>query len=67
MQPAKFSHITHDTGFRYKLKTLCGRYLDGMNLSAIYTEGYEPTAWKRAPLCPKCAALKIIADTSTPR
>lgn len=60
---AKFSHLTVSDGISYKVKTLCGRYLSQYSLSAIYIEGYEPTAWTRSPLCPKCAAIKLIAET----
>jgi hypothetical protein len=61
---SKFSHIAVSEGVTYKVKTLCGKYLSQYSLGAIYTEGYEPTAWTRAPLCPKCAALKVIADSA---
>ena len=64
---AKYSHIATDELNRYKIRTLCGKYVSGMNLGAIYTEGYEPKHWTRAPLCPKCAALRLIAETVTAR
>ena len=55
---AKFSHLTDNNSVSpYRVKVLCGKYVDGMNFTAFYGGKYSK------PLCPKCAALKLIAET----
>lgn len=57
-----FSHITVSDRMSMNLeKTLCGSYVTGSNLLAVW---YEGSLYAR-PLCPKCAALKLIAETTT--
>lgn len=57
----KFSHITLVNTVSQNLqKTLCGSYVSGTNLPAIYFEG---TKYGR-PLCPKCAAARLIQEVS---
>jgi hypothetical protein len=60
---AKYSHLTVSDGISYKIKTLCGRYISQYNLGAIYMGESVSFSWPVAPLCPKCAALKLIAET----
>jgi hypothetical protein len=56
----KFSHFStgiRDVGKRHV--TLCGRRVDVMSLHWVPTSQYI----KVAPLCPKCAAAQLIAET----
>jgi hypothetical protein len=58
----KFSHFAAATNGKYdyrRIKTLCGRYVDLMSLHFTV----ETKHIKNAPMCPKCAALKLIAET----
>ena len=60
----KFSHIIADNAtYKYKLKTSCGKLMDRFSLSGIWIEATQYSFTK--PLCPKCAALKLIAETSS--
>lgn len=55
----KHSHITTENAVRDCLmKTLCGRYVHGTNLPALYVEGGR----LQRPLCPRCAAERLIAE-----
>lgn len=57
----KFSHITlTDTVSQNLQKTLCGSYVSGTNLKAIWFEGNKFAH----QLCPKCAAARLIAEVS---
>lgn len=57
----QFSHITLVNTVSQNLqKTLCGSYVSGTNLPAIWYEG----AKYARPLCPKCAAARLIAEVS---
>ena len=57
----KFSHITITDNVSDTLtKSLCGAYVSGTNLRAIYFDGNKYAH----PLCAKCAALRVIAETT---
>lgn len=57
----QFSHITIENKVGHdRLKTLCGSWVLGYNLPAIYWEG----AKYARPLCPKCAAARLIQEVS---
>lgn len=57
-----YSHITVTDRMTMNLqKTLCGSYVTGSNLLAVW---YEGSLYAR-PLCPKCAAAKLIAETTS--
>jgi hypothetical protein len=58
---AKFSHLSvdqHDLGSH--VLTLCGRRVNVMSIHWVPKSAYI----KVAPLCPKCAAAKLIAETA---
>lgn len=62
MTKGKFSHITLTDNVSSNLqKTLCGSYVSGTNLRAIYFDGNKYAL----PLCPKCAAARLIAETTS--
>jgi hypothetical protein len=63
MTKGKFSHITLTSNVSdTHEKTLCGSYVTGINLRAIYFDGNKYAL----PLCPKCAAARLIAETTSP-
>lgn len=62
MAKGKLSHITLTDKVSSNLqKTLCGSYVSGMNFRAIYFESNKYAL----PLCPKCAAARLIAETTS--
>jgi hypothetical protein len=64
MSQNQFSHyIADDSTYAFKLLTKCGRLLNKDNISAIYFDEKQFSFTK--PLCPKCAALRVIAETAT--
>ena len=63
MNGNKFSHyIVDDTTRIWKMATKCGKLIDKNNVSAVYFDEKQFSFTK--PLCPKCAALKLIDETT---
>lgn len=59
----KYSHILDGTTTYFKMRTICGRDIEKGNVAAVYFE--DATYSFTKPLCPKCAALRVIAETAT--
>jgi hypothetical protein len=61
---AKFAHLPAGSYnlTESRVKTLCARYVSP-SARTFYDE--TPRPWATAPLCPKCAAAQLIADTAT--
>jgi hypothetical protein len=57
---SRFAHVVeHWTPNAARLKATCGAYVSASNLPAIYSE--RMPAYQR-PICPKCAAAKLLAE-----
>lgn len=57
-----FSHVLDGTTTLFMMRTICGRDISKGNVAAVYFEDENYSFTK--PLCPKCAALRVIAETS---
>jgi hypothetical protein len=57
---SRYSHVVENwTPTAARLKTACGAYVSPSNLPAIYSD--RQPAYQR-PICPKCAAAKLLAE-----
>lgn len=67
----KFSHyLSADHkpsiyGWSSRNKTICGKYVGVMSLRPDEKDIDPKYAYMLAPECPKCAALRLIAQTAT--
>jgi len=67
----KFSHYlaadhrSSMSGWSSRNKTICGKYVGVMSLRPDVQDLAPKYAAMLAPECPKCAALRLIAQTAT--
>lgn len=60
----QFSHyiVSGESEKMFKVQTECGRWIDSNNYSAMYFDERQFAFTK--PLCPKCAAARLIQEVS---
>jgi len=61
----KYSHLLQTEGrLDEKSQTMCGRWINASNFSAVYREVVGVKGSYRMNLCPKCAAARLIQEVS---